>query len=167
MTGFLSRLILRGVVKSAIVLESESIATYQGLSVRVRNDCSDAVDESICHLLAEEELHRKILQEAAAGRLTGEQLEKLLAERSAPGLPDVKPLDASARALWGDALSSALEHEEKTWIFYSNLRRMSRIPFVKKAFQALAMMEKEHVDILRALLGRPASAGSSPHCVLP
>jgi len=169
MAGYLSRLILRGVVKSALVLEAESIATYQRLRGRVGNDrsCSDSLDESICRLLAEEELHRKILQEVADGKLALEQLEKLLAHRGTQGLPTVAALAPQALAQWGEALSSALEHEEKTWVFYSNLRRMSRIPSVKKAFEALATMEKEHVDILRSLLGRPAGAGSAPHPVLP
>ena len=31
---------------------------------------------------------------------------------------------------------------------------MSKIPVVKRAFEVLAHMEKEHIDILRALLGR-------------
>ena len=31
---------------------------------------------------------------------------------------------------------------------------MSKIPAVKKAFEVLAGMEKEHLDILRRLLGR-------------
>jgi rubrerythrin len=169
MAGFLSRLILKGVVRSALVLEAESIATYQALRGNVGNDrsCSDALDDNICHLLAEEEMHRKILQEAADGKLTLAQLEKLLAQRSAEALSMARPLDPQALARWGEALSSALEHEEKTWIFYSNLRRMSRVPSVKKAFEALATMEKQHVDILRSLLGLPSSAGSAPHPVLP
>ena len=154
--GFLSSLILKGVVRSALALEAQSIATYQRLRGKVENgrSCSDSLDDSICRLLAEEELHRKILQEAAAGRLTQDQLEKLLARRADRSLA-VAPLGPRERDQWGEALSSALDHEEKTWIFYSNLRRMSRIPAVKRAFEALALMEKEHVDILRSLLGRP------------
>ena len=51
-------------------------------------------------------------------------------------------------------------------MFYGNLRRMSKIPAVKKAFEVLAAMEKEHVDILRKLLGvapvtRPTAAAES------
>jgi rubrerythrin len=58
------------------------------------------------------------------------------------------------RKRWGAELAASMEREEKTWVFYSNLRRMSKIPIVKKAFELLAAMEKEHLDILRKLLGR-------------
>jgi rubrerythrin len=155
MGGFLSRMILKAVVRSALTFEAQSISTYQGLREKAEGggrSCSDELAESICRLLAEEEMHRRILLDAGAGKLSLSDLERLLAERR--GLPEIPLLDPDSLAQWGAELSSALEHEEKTWIFYSNLRRMSRIPAVKNAFQALAAMEKEHVDILRALLGR-------------
>jgi rubrerythrin len=158
--GFLSRVILKGVVRSALALEAESIATYQGLrkSVESGRSCSDALNDSLCRLLAEEELHRKILLDAGDGRLSLPDLERLLAERRQEGAAAISPLDNDSLADWGQEISSALEHEEKTWIFYSNLRRMSRIPSVRRAFQALATMEKEHVDMLRMLLGRSPGA---------
>jgi len=51
-----------------------------------------------------------------------------------------------------------------TGVFYTNLRRMSRIPAVRRAFDVLAHMEKEHIDILRALLGKGpgTAAGRAP-----
>ncbi len=156
MTGFLSRLILKGVVKNALAFEAQSITAYQGLRAKADNgrSCSDTLDASLRHLLAEEELHRKILEHAAAGRLSLPELEALLREHMYSGLTDIQPLDARALSLWEAELSSALEHEEKTWIFYGNLRRMSRIPAVRKAFEVLAAMEREHLEILRRLLGR-------------
>jgi hypothetical protein len=57
------------------------------------------------------------------------------------------------RASCRDGSCAACWPAEKTWIFYGNLRRMSKIPAMKKAFEVLAAMEKEHVDILRRLLG--------------
>ncbi len=161
MGGFLSRMILKGVVRSALTFEAQSISTYQGLRRKAEGggrSCSDELTGSICRLLAEDELHRRILLDAGAGKLSLPDLERLLAERRKGGIPEIPPLDPDSLAQWGAELSSALEHEEKMWIFYSNLRRMSRIPAVKKAFQALAAMEKEHVDILRALLGRSRAA---------
>jgi hypothetical protein len=38
---------------------------------------------------------------------------------------------------------------------------MTKIPAAKKAFEVMAHMEKEHIDILRALLGR-AEAPAAP-----
>ncbi|HUI71225.1 MAG TPA: ferritin family protein [Spirochaetia bacterium] len=156
MAWFLSRLILAGVVKSALALEARSIATYERLRGSAGNAraCSDALHESLCRLLAEEELHRKILLDAAHGRLSLSELEGLLKEHVSPTVEEIKPLDAETLSQWGQELLSALEQEEKTCAFYGNLQRMSRIPLVRKAFEALARMEKEHVDVLRTLLGR-------------
>ena len=69
-------------------------------------------------------------------------------------MESIEPLAGEDLARWGGELSRALEQEEKTWIFYGNLRRMSKIPAVRKAFEVLAKMEKEHVDMLRRFLGR-------------
>ena len=167
-------MILKGVVRSALALETQAIAAYQDLQGKVDNirengrSCSDALNDSICRLLAEEELHRTILLDAGAGKLSLPELEKLLAEHHGAAASGIAPLDHDSLAQWGAELSAALEHEEKTWIFYSNLRRMSRIPSVRKAFEALAIMEKEHVDILRALLGRaPGAENARPETGLP
>jgi rubrerythrin len=70
------------------------------------------------------------------------------------GFDAIRPLTGEELARWEPDLSAALDQEEKTWIFYGNLRRASRIPVVRRAFEVLARMEKEHVDILRKLLGR-------------
>ena len=35
---------------------------------------------------------------------------------------------------------------------------MSKLPVVKKTFEVLAAVEKEHIDILRRLLGREVPA---------
>ncbi len=156
MAGFLSQWILRRVVRSALAFEGQSIAAYQGLRSRLKGgrSCPDALEESLCHLLAEQELHRNILADTASGRLTADDLEAFLRSQLYTGLQNLKPLDEDTLARWGRDLESALAEEEKTWIFYGNLRRMSKIPAVRRAFEVLAAMEKEHVDVLRRLLGR-------------
>jgi len=151
-----SALILRGVIKRALVLETQSVITYQGLQEKAINggDRSGMLGENLCRLLAEKKIHRTILLKASEGKLSLEELEALLKEHQITNVSSVEPLNSSILATWEERLSAALEHEERVWIFYSNLRRMSRVPSVKKAFELLAFMEKAHVYILRALLGR-------------
>ena len=164
MAGLLSKLILKGVVKSALAFEAQSIAAYRGLRSKAGQGRggSDTLDAGLCHLLAEEELHRKILEDTATGRLSLPELETLLREHLYSGLADIRPLDPQSLALWEGELSSALEHEERTLIFYGNLRRMSRIPAVRKAFEVLGAMEKEHLEILRRLMGLAQSPAKPP-----
>ncbi len=156
MAGVLSRWILRRVLASALAFEREAVDAYRGLREKLSSQRAcrdDAFELSICHLLEEEELHQRILAEAAAGRLSVEDLERQLAGHLYAGFDSILPLQGQDEARWAADLRSALEQEEKSWIFYGNLRRISKIPAVRRAFEVLAAMEKEHVDILRRLLG--------------
>jgi rubrerythrin len=136
--------------------ETEAIDLYRGLRERLMESksCDESLEASLCHLLEEEVTHQRILAEAAAGNLTQIDLDAMASGHMYPGFDSIRPLAGKALEEWSADLSAALEQEEKTWIFYSNLRRMSKIPVVKKAFETLASMEKEHVDILRRILGR-------------
>lgn len=149
-------MILGGVLKSALAFEAEALAAYQGLRERMGKgkSCSDELDASLCHLIEEEETHRRILTDAVRGKLSVDELQRITDQHFYEGFERIRPLEGAVLQEWGPALSEALEQEEKTWVFYGNLRRMSKIPAVKKAFEVLAGMEKEHLDILRRLLGR-------------
>ncbi len=158
MPGIVSRWILRRVLASGLAFEKEAIDAYRSLRGKLLKPghCTDeAFPGSICHLLEEEELHQRILSDAAAGRLSEEDLERQLSGHRYPGFDAIRPLEGEEAARWSPDLRAALEQEEKSWIFYGNLRRMSKIPAVKRAFEVLASMEKEHIDILRRLLGEP------------
>jgi rubrerythrin len=156
-------------VKNALALEYQSIATYKKLQPNAEKDwcCTDALEETLCHLLAEEEMHRKILLDAAAAKLTLSVAEALLLEPPYCEVADTKPLGPDALAQWGKGLTEALEQEEKTWIYYSNLRRISKVAVVRKAFEALALREKDHMDVLGRLLGRSANKQSTTAIRLP
>jgi rubrerythrin len=156
MPGLISRWIFSRVVRSAMAFETEAIDIYHRLSDQLdgQRSCRDDFRGALCHLLEEEQLHWKLLTDAAEGRLTIEELETHLARHLYTGLEEMEPLGGSDLERWGPDLVRALDQEEKTWVFYGNLRRMSKLPVVKKAFEVLAAMEKEHVDILRRLLGR-------------
>jgi rubrerythrin len=147
----LRKWLLSRVVKSALAFERESIELYRGMRERLKDS---PLHKELEHLLNEEETHWKILADAAEGRLDPEELERILNEHLYSELPSLAPLAPDALGTWGSELSKALEREKETFIFYSNLQRMSKIPVVRKAFGVLAAMEKEHVDILSRLLGR-------------
>ncbi len=162
MAGPLSRWIFSRVVKSALVFEQESIETYRRLqeSLEGGRACGGPLADSLCHLLEEERQHWDILSRASRGRLEVEDLEKVLDEHMYAAIDGIRPLAGADLERWGGELARALAGEEKTWVFYTNLRRMSKIPAVRRAFDVLAHMEKEHIDILRALLGKgTGSAG--------
>ncbi len=157
MPGLLARWILSSVIRSGLVFESEAIDSYRALRQRLRENraCDESFENSLCHLLEEEETHRRVLTDVAAGRITLEELERLLAGHVYEGMDRIVPLSGEDLARWEPALSTAVEQEEKTWVFYGNLQRMSKIPIARKAFSVLARMEQEHVRILRRILGRP------------
>jgi rubrerythrin len=165
MAGPLSRWIFSRVVKSALVFETEAIETYRRLQEALEGgrSCAGNLADSLCHLLEEERQHGEILSRASIGRLGVEELEKVLDGHQYQAISRIRPLEGEDRARWGVELAEALAQEEKTYVFYSNLRRMSKIPVVKRAFEVLAHMEKEHIDILRALLGlgAPSASGAS------
>ena len=155
--GILADWILRRVVKSALVFEAGSLENYR----RLRELLVDhPLWESLGHLLEEEEHHWRILTDAAAGKLDAAQVDRLVKGHLFSGMAAIRPLRGDALREWGPELERALAEEERTFLFYGNLRRMSRIPVVRRAFEVLASMEREHVQILRRLLGRPSVSPS-------
>jgi rubrerythrin len=157
--GIIASWILRRVVKSALVFEASSIETYRRLRDRL---VDDPLWDSLSHLLAEEEHHWRILSEASAGRLDADGVERTVQDHLFGGMDGLLPLEGEARRTWGPELSRALAEEEQTLLFYGNLGRMSRIPVVRRAFEVVAAMEREHVQILRRLLAVPPGASATP-----
>lgn len=157
--GLLRDWVLRRVVKSALVFEQTSLATYRRLRDRL---VDDPLWDSLGHLLEEEEHHWRILTDTAEGRLDAAEVERIVAGHLYEGMDALAPLDGAARRAWGPDLERALEEEERTLLFYGNLGRMSRVPAVRRAFEVLAAMEREHVEILRRLLAAPPGPAGTP-----
>jgi rubrerythrin len=162
MVGMIARWVFRRVTRSALAFEMDSVDLYRRITAQMLEaggkPCSDDLQGSLCHLLEEEQAHWKLLEDAATGHLSLQELERLLAGHAYARFEAIEPLSAEERARWEADLHRALAQEEETWIFYSNLRRMSKIPVVKRVFEVLAAMEKEHLDILRRLLGLRSGA---------
>ena len=117
--------------------------------------------------MMEEEIHRKVLLEVANGRQASTVFEAPDEQRLYLDMANVKPLDPAALARWGEDLFEALELEEKTWIFYGNLRRIGKVPEIQKAIEALATMEKGHFLLLGGLLGATARKRNTAETLLP
>ncbi|HET6486476.1 MAG TPA: ferritin family protein [Spirochaetia bacterium] len=149
---------------SGLAFEREAIDAYRALREKLQKPgrCADpeSLEGSLCHLLEEEQMHEQMLADAAAGRLSMEELERTLKGHLYAGFDEIRPLQGEDAERWKEDLGAALAREEKTWIFYGNLGRMSKIPAAKRAFEVLASMEKEHVDILRRLLGAETASGT-------
>ncbi len=139
------------IVKSALAFETNAIDLYRRLKAK---DVGGTLGGGLAHLLHEEELHSRILTDTAAGKLQLEDLEKISREHRYANLEEIEPLGPEALAEWAEELERALKAEQDTFVFYSNLRRMSKIFAVKRAFEVLADMEREHAEILAGLLGR-------------
>jgi rubrerythrin len=157
--GFLANWVLRRVVKSALVFEASSLETLRNLRERL---VDHPLWDSLGHLLEEDEHHWQILGDVAEGRVDAATIEQVVEGHLFPGMADLRPLEGDARRTWGSELERVLADEEQTLIFYGNLGRMSRIPMVRRAFQVLASMEQEHVQILQRLLAAPTGAAATP-----
>ena len=157
--NFLSKLLLRRVVKSALVFEHQT----QGLYETLKDELGEAAHGLLDHLIQEERLHHLVLEDMVAGRLDDRALEQMLGSHHYHAVEATVPLDDATRASHGERLERALREEEGAVSYYANLERISSIRAVKLAFRVLADMEREHVEILRMLLGRaPHSEGGGP-----
>lgn len=152
---WLGKLVLRRILRSALVFEREAAGLYEVLLEEI----GEAARGGLGHLIEEERMHRRMLEDIAAGRLDGKRLGKLLEGHRYHAISRIAPLDRATIDAFGDRLEDALRDEEATIGFYANLERTSVIPSVKLAFRVLADMEREHVEILGRLLGRGGPPG--------
>jgi rubrerythrin len=146
----LRKWILRRVLKSALVFERES----RGLYETIGPELGDSARGGLEHLAEEERMHHRLLEDIVAGRLDDAELERTLAGHRYHALAETRPLEGATLAAFGPRLEAALREEEAAVAFYDNLARIGKIPAVKLAFRVLADMEREHAEILRALLSR-------------
>ncbi len=155
--GFLANWILRRVVKSALVFEASSIETYRRLRDRPRGRPARGQPRPPAGGGGAPLAHP--LRRGGGDVSTPPRSSRWCRTTSSAAWRDLAPLEGETRRAWGPELERALAEEEQTLLFYGNLGRMSRIPAVRRAFEVLAAMEREHVEILRRLLG--AADGSS------
>ena len=151
MFGWLRDLVLRRVVKSALAFENDARNFYSSLEQSLEDTNARM---GIEHLIHEEDLHKRVVTDLAEGRLSYDGIEEMLAQHRFHDLDAILALDERHLAAWGDELEMALENEKSTYTFYTNLSKISRIPVIRLAFEMLADMEREHIQILVRLLGK-------------
>jgi rubrerythrin len=142
--------ILRRILRSALIFERTSRGLYETL----RDRLGEGAQGGLRHLIEEERAHHALLEQIVEGRLEEEALEGMLAGHRYHALEETSPLSPADLATHGERLDEALRDEEATVAFYRSLERISSIAGVKRAFHVLKEMEREHVEILRRLLGR-------------
>ena len=142
-------LIRRG-LKSAAAFEEDLSEAYAALLAELKDSPAGARLE---RLQAEEKQHLAVIRLLAKTPLADEELERLISHAHFHHPEEIAPLDPAVRAAFAEQLEELRKLEQDSYIFYSNLARMSKIPAVKKSFSFLAGQEREHLQILQRLLG--------------
>lgn len=154
--------LIRRVLAGAFTFESDMSRAYEN-ALRSLSDSS--LRDRLAALLEEERAHRALLERIASRRITGEELEGLLRGAELHRPETVEPLSPRELEEHGRMLAVIEKVEEESFIFYSNLSKMSRIPAVRQAFRFMAEQERQHLRVLRRLRGAddagPSGGGSA------
>jgi rubrerythrin len=143
--------LLKRVLKSAWVYERDLLASYNSLLQELRQS---SVSENLERLFQEEEAHQKLLERISEGTVRPEELETILETEQFHDLSRIHPMEPPLRDRFAVAFSRLARLEEDSFVFYSNLSRISKIPVVRKAFAFLSRQEWQHLVLLRRLLGQ-------------
>jgi rubrerythrin len=142
--------LIRRVLKSAAAFEENLSEAYSALLAELKDSPAGARLE---RLQAEEKQHLAVIRRLSRGPAADEELERLISPTHFHNPDEVAPLDSAVRAAFAEQLERLRDLERDSYIFYSNLARMSKIQVVKKSFSFLADQEREHLQILQRLLG--------------
>ncbi len=169
MTGLLARWILSSVVRRSLAIETAAVNAYRDILAAAANTgtTGDQLRSIVSRLLEEDEGHAHMLRKLSAGDRGVAARGPTIASHVRQGEQSMRPAEGEERVRLLTALEAVLAVEESAWIYYGNLRRVSRIHEVNRAFEILAGMEKEHADVIRQILGRPAIAPEAPEKASP
>jgi rubrerythrin len=126
------------VVREAVRKEADAAAFYRMASERVKSGISKIFQE----MAAEEEKHRKLLENLDWEKVKNYELKDIPDLRIAEFLEDV-PYDDTMT--YQDAIRMAIKNEEKSHTLYvASARRFADNPDVEKLFKMLAQEEAKH-----------------------
>lgn len=158
---FLRRLGLKSILRSALTLEEEIYGLFEALPAEL---AGLELPESLKAIIGEEREHQQLLRDMIEGRLSEEEIQRLVSGRGPQvhDLRDLQPVTAGPYLGVVERLRRILQQEEGILRFFTSLWRQSRLPFVRAAFRFLAEQEQTHVLLLRRLLGEPEGPAPSP-----
>ncbi len=142
--------LIRRVLADAFTFEADMSRAYENA---LRGLEGSSLGEQLAGLLREEREHRSLLERIASGRIPGGELERILEDTHIHRAEAVEPLPPDELAIHGRRLAVIEKVEEESFVFYSNLSRLSRIPAVRRALRFMAEQERQHLRILRRLRG--------------
>ena len=152
MRNLLRYWLIRRVLKSAAVFEESLSSAYATLLEDLE---SSPAGEQLHRLMEEEALHLKVIRRLVRGPVSTGELDKLMADTHFHTPEEVSALNPALRETFAAQLKQLEDLEKESYVFYSNLARISKIPAVKKSFAFLAEQEKQHLLIVQRLMGTP------------
>ncbi len=140
--------LIKRVLKSALVFERDMFEAYEAILKELQKK---PAGERFRKLLEEEKHHQQILTRLTGRRIDDEELEKIFGAAHFHDPASTLPLPPNILKAVGQKIAELQNIEKESYLFYSNLQRISKIPAVKKAFKFLADQERQHLLILEKL----------------
>jgi rubrerythrin len=122
----------------AIENEIEAYNFYTGLSAKMENP---EIKQVFLDFAAEEQNHRKLLENVKKGHTFNVGIEKITDLKIADYVVDVKP---TPNMDYPSALILAMKKEKKSFMLYTALANLADDPTSKQLFLSLAQQEAKH-----------------------
>ena len=122
----------------AIENEIEAYNFYIGLSAKMENP---EIKQVFLDFAAEEQNHRKLLENVKKGNTFNLGIEKITDLKIADYVVDVKP---TPNMDYPSALILAMKKEKKAFMLYTTLANLADDPTSKQLFLSLAQQEAKH-----------------------
>jgi len=148
--GFLGRLGLKSILRSALTLEEEIYGLFESLERELKGL---EVPADILSITEEERRHQRLIRRMIDEELPEEKIEEILSGKTIHRIEEVKPLPGDRYAPVLERLRQIKRREEEVLLFFRSLYQKSKLPFVKRAFRFLTEQEQVHVNLLDRLLG--------------
>ncbi len=148
--GFIARLTMKLVLRSALTLENEIYGLYKSLADMLSRG---PLPGALAVIIDEERLHQRFIEDIIAGRLSEEELIRTLESRSFHRPEEVEPLAGGEHEGLMPKLEALAHRESAIYAFYLSLYEKSKIPAIKNVYKFLVDQEKGHLVLLSRLLG--------------
>lgn len=141
----------KNVLKNAMVIENRLLKSYENIIEEIGKKTGR---KDLNVLIQSEKTHIELLKQIKQKDFSFNRIKALLEQNCPHNADKIKPLDDKLLTSYREKLEEIENLEHDTFVFYSNLNRMSKIPAVKEAFRFLAQQENIHLQIIKKLLGK-------------